>query len=110
MVDYNYLANAKRTPLTLVLIIICIIIAIASSFGDKFELITPFLISQVYGTDLPEIRSGEVWRLITPIFVHFGVIHILFNSLWLFDLGRAIELLKGSPHLVAVNWCYRCCQ
>ena len=97
--ENNILQFFKQAPLTLVLIVICIVIAIASAFGDKFDLITPFLISQMYGTDLPEIRSGEVWRLITPIFVHFGIIHILFNSLWLFDLGRAIEYLKGSPHL-----------
>jgi membrane associated rhomboid family serine protease len=98
-VKYSLPGRGRITPLTLTLIVICVIIALASNFGRNIEAIFPFLISQVPGTRLPEILSGEIWRLITPIFIHFGIIHILFNSLWLYDLGSAIEQLKGSPHL-----------
>ena len=37
--------------------------------------------------------------MITPIFVHFGPVHILFNMLWMFDLGGVIERTQGSPRL-----------
>jgi GlpG protein len=45
---------------------------------------------------LPEVRRGEIWRLFTPMFLHFNVLHILFNMLWLRDLGSMIEARKGS--------------
>jgi membrane associated rhomboid family serine protease len=42
---------------------------------------------------------GEVWRVITPIFIHFGPLHILFNLLWLRDLGSMIEGRQSTWYL-----------
>jgi GlpG protein len=51
---------------------------------------------------LPEVRDGEVWRLITPIFLHGDWAHILFNMMWLVQLGRFIETRFGPYKLLAL--------
>ena len=40
--------------------------------------------------------NGEYWRLLTPAFLHFGVFHVAFNTLWIWELGRRVERLVGS--------------
>lgn len=46
---------------------------------------------------LPEVRAGQVWRLFTPVILHWGVLHLLFNlSAW-WSWARQIEARKGSP-------------
>ena len=51
---------------------------------------------------LSQIVHGEVWRLITPIFLHFGIAHLLFNTIFLFQLGSAIEFRQGTVRLALV--------
>jgi GlpG protein len=48
------------------------------------------------------LENGEYWRLITPVFIHFGIFHILFNSIVLWQVGRRIELVKGASHYLGV--------
>jgi GlpG protein len=47
------------------------------------------------GTLFGKIRQGEVWRLITPVFLHANFIHILFNMAWVWLLGRLLEIRLG---------------
>ncbi len=43
------------------------------------------------------ILKSEWWRLVMPIFLHGGLLHILFNCWVLADIGRMVEELYGSP-------------
>ncbi len=42
-----------------------------------------------------KIRQGELWRLFTPAILHSGFLHILFNMLWLWYLGKQMEPRLG---------------
>jgi len=42
------------------------------------------------------IRKGQIWRFVTPIFLHFHFLHILFNMMWLRDLGSRVEFARGT--------------
>jgi GlpG protein len=48
-----------------------------------------------------DVRSGQVWRLVTPAIMHGGFIHILFNMWWLKDLGSAVEHRQSTRFLIA---------
>ncbi len=43
----------------------------------------------------PLILEGEWWRLITPVFLHIGFLHLFMNSLALYYLGIAVERIYG---------------
>lgn len=94
-------------PLTLALIAISIGVAILSRLGEYPDRVMALFITSwnakgMYVQGLPEIRHGEVWRLVTPIFIHFNFIHIFFNMLWLRDLGAVIERREGSLRLAVL--------
>lgn len=49
------------------------------------------------------IRKGEVWRLFTPTVLHSNFLHILFNMIWLWMLGKQIENRLGKGKLLILT-------
>jgi GlpG protein len=81
---------ARYSPITATLMISSILVGLVSNLGSNFQFIHWLLISE-YTRGLTEIMNGQLWRLFTPIIIHFGVLHIVFNMVWLYQLGSAIE-------------------
>ncbi len=48
------------------------------------------------------IETGQWWRLVSPMLLHFGWLHLVFNSLWLWEFGRRIEHRCGALMLLLV--------
>jgi membrane associated rhomboid family serine protease len=48
----------------------------------------------------PSIDQGEIWRFVTPIFIHIGLLHIFFNSYALWIIGPLVEKLYGGPRFL----------
>ncbi len=92
-------SRSGLAPLTLSLIAISVGVTLGIGLDPKFHDIRWLSIQGESFGFLPEVRTGQVWRLISPIFVHFGPLHLLFNMLWLRDLGSMIEVRQGMPKL-----------
>ncbi len=48
------------------------------------------------------LGRGEYWRLITPLFLHAGIVHLLFNCYVLLQIGTLLEEEVGGDRLWVV--------
>ena len=86
-----------KTPLTVTLIAISIAVTIATNFGKNLDLFAEFAMT-AYGGQFAfiELRSGQFWRLYTPMFVHLHPLHLIFNLYMCWILAGVIERVKGT--------------
>jgi len=56
-----------------------------------------------WGTNFaPLTAAGEWWRLATAVFLHFGLVHLLFNTWALWVIGSLVERLFGHARFAAI--------
>lgn len=96
----------QRTPITITLIGICIVVYVISFLVYGMEM------NAMQGLDFGAynpiyVYAGhEYYRLITANFVHFGLFHILVNCYSLHSIGMFIELsLKKKNYLIVILSC-----
>lgn len=93
--------------LTLALIAGAVFVSLLTHFGADHEATGWFTLTEYWAmkggvdwkNDLPEIWHGQVWRLFTPFFLHFGIVHLLINVVLISMLGTFIESRQGAVTL-----------
>jgi GlpG protein len=100
------LARLRTQPLTSGLLLLVVLVALFTRVGDDLSRVSwlSFVDFSRHGDYLyfipltQSLDNGQWWRLLTPMLLHFGVLHLAMNSLWWWELGRRIELRQGA-------WC-----
>jgi GlpG protein len=96
-------------PLTMTVIVLCVFLGLVTQFGegpDPNNWLGNLATKQLKFVDLKayketkdpaaSIKKGEVWRIVTPAFLHGSTLHLLLNMLSLASLGRIVERLEGT--------------
>lgn len=86
-------------PIVSIIIIINIVLWLLTDFSSSS--FGQFLWSYGVGSNLL-IHEGEYWRLVTPIFLHSGLRHVLFNSFAITIFGPALEQMLGRIKFVLI--------
>ncbi len=97
--------SVGRRPLTIVLIAASVLVSLITDFGQNdseflrslwFQPRPTNLLEVVNWTATKDIRDGQVWRVVTPIFIHMSPLHLIFNMYWLYVFGSMIEQRRGT--------------
>lgn len=103
---------------TACIVILMIVVFFITSFGrymDKAKILyfsdvdyvrsvkaNRFIEVAQYKNNMDRINSGELWRLVTPSFLHKNLVHFLLLLAFLFQFGRTIEEISGRTYLLAM--------
>ncbi|MGI9251602.1 MAG: rhomboid family intramembrane serine protease [Pseudohongiellaceae bacterium] len=88
-------------PVTMLLVAACLVVALLSGLGDNPEAVSglfyPELDISAPLTNTDGISGPIIFlRTLTPIFLHFGAVHLIFNMLWLWYFGQQLERTQSS--------------
>ncbi|MFZ5755374.1 MAG: rhomboid family intramembrane serine protease GlpG [Pseudomonadota bacterium] len=88
----------SRGPLTLAVLLLCVAVGGWSGLGTDRTAVEALLFPASSAQ-----FAAEWWRAVTPVFLHFGIAHIVFNLGWWWLLGGAIEREQGMSTLLLVT-------
>ena len=102
--------NLTRLPITFGLISACVTVYIAVAVAGQtygyplnFALVTQPPEVLALGALVPSsVANGEVWLLVSSMFLHAGFIHLALNMLSLYILGSFVEVAFGRGRFLAL--------
>ncbi|WP_300651033.1 rhomboid family intramembrane serine protease [Pseudomonas sp.] len=107
----GFVQQLRDSPLTAGMLGLTLLVAALTALGDNFAAIrwlsfVDFRIQgdYIYFSYLSEmLETRQWWRLITPMLIHFGLLHLTMNALWYWVLGRRIEARQGPWMLLGLT-------
>lgn len=87
-------SRVRRTPVTYGLIATTALVFLGQLIGQSalgFD-----LVGSLGAKDNVAIAAGQLWRLITPVFIHGGLIHFFVNMYSLYAIGPFVERFFGA--------------
>ena len=107
--------SKRQPPIGMALLVICIVVFVLTGF--RFDPTSKVVQSLAFmaASWSPELldlspwelstynlRQGQIWRAITPAFLHMSFWHIIFNMSWLVMLGFNIERREGPTRFIVL--------
>lgn len=89
-----------RQPQIRAVYALIVILASIYLFGQIVQLTMDGDLVRIFGVSGILVAQGQVYRLLTAIFFHLGLFHLLMNLLVLHVLGSVVETLVGSLRFV----------
>lgn len=97
----NTLEEFRKEPVTVILILINVLVFLVSDLtGYSQDVMHMLDLGAAYTPLITE--GGEVYRLFTSMFLHFGIAHLLNNMLVLFVLGSRLERAAGKLSFLVI--------
>ena len=96
--SFNLVEWLMRTPVTWLLIILGALgyAAVAGPIAWLYEFLT-YTPTKIVGAKvlMAKWQWAEPWRMLTPVFLHFSLAHIIFNAAAMLQVGSWVERLWG---------------
>ncbi|MUV39636.1 Rhomboid protease [Lentibacillus sp. JNUCC-1] len=96
----NVFSRGKPFWTYILLAVNVILFGLLTMFGGSENLETLVKFGAKYNVGI--IEDGEWWRIITSMFLHIGVFHLLMNMLAVYFLGTAVERIFGSWRFIVI--------
>jgi len=101
----------RKIPLVITLLVTSILLSLLVDFGADIESLKYYTITDFelknnsinYYNLSQNFETLELWRFVSPIFIHFNIAHIMFNALWIWVVGSVIEQRQGSVCLLLIT-------
>ena len=80
-------------PVTAVILTLCASVYVGLAIQNNYDSIEA--VARFGYLPAPLVYAGGYWSLITSAFVHFHIVHLVFNAAWVLRLGSSCERVMG---------------